>query len=372
MVKPTIQQVADRAEVSKATVSAVLNEKGTVRESTRERVLAAMREMDYRPSPSARRGGAPMGLRSVGFLIKEIDNPYYADIIAGAEEYLRERGYLLLTATSEGDYAMEQRIIDLFRGQEMVGLIVTPVLDAQADVSHIFELKRRSIPFVLLEEIRGLQANLVDVDNVQGAQRAVRHLIELGHQRIAHFAGPEYSLHSTQRIGGVRAAYSESSLIFSDSVIVSAGASLEDGYRTGLAYFGSLSAEERPTAITCYNDLVALGVCRALTELGIRIPDDVSVIGYDDLPLLDYVIPRLSSVKVPTREMGRAAAELLHDEIEHGTGRPPRKVYLEAQLVLRDSTTPPPVSGGRQRTPRVTAEGRTSRGPRLQVKGSPT
>jgi LacI family transcriptional regulator/LacI family repressor for deo operon, udp, cdd, tsx, nupC, and nupG len=294
-----------------------------------------------------------MALRSVGFLIKEIDNPYYADIIAGADEYLRERGYLLLTATSEGDYTMEQRITDLFRGQEIVGLIVTPVLDAQADVSHIFELKRRNIPFVLLEEIRGLQANLVDVDNVQGAQRAVRHLIELGHQRIAHFAGPEYSLHSAQRIGGVRAAYSESSLIFSDSVIVSAGASLEDGYRTGLAYFRSLSPDERPTAITCYNDLIALGLCRALAELEIRIPEDVSVIGYDDLPLLDYVTPRLSSVKVPTREMGRAAAEILHNEIENGTGRPPRKVYLEAQLVLRDSTTPPRAHGRQHRTATV-------------------
>lgn len=324
--------------MSKATVSAVLNDRATVRESTRERVLEVIRELNYRPSPAAQRRAGAGAVRSIGFLVKEIENPYYADIVAGAEEYLRERGYIVLLATSEGDFAAEQRITNFLRMQEIAGLMMTPVLGADTDLSHVFELKRRNIPFVLLEEIRGIQANLVDVDNVAGAKEAVDHLIELGHTRIAHLAGPEYSLHSEQRIDGVRAAYSESHLIFSREMIIPAGAALQDGYRAGLEYFRTCPADERPTAVTCYNDLVALGLLRALAELEIGVPDDVSVVGYDNLPVLDYLSPRLTSVSVPTREMGRIAAEILHEEIEKGGTSAPRKEYLEAELVVRDST----------------------------------
>ena len=346
-MKPTIQDVADQAGVSKATVSAVINDKDTVRESTRARVLEVIRELKYRPSPAARRRATPGTTRSIGFLIKEVDNPYYADIVAGARDFLHERGYIVLMATSEGDYATEQRITDFLRMQEIAGLIMTPVLDGNADLSHVFELKRRNISFVLLEEIRGIQANLVDVDNVEGAKSAVEHLIELGHTHIVHFGGPEYSLHSEQRIDGVRAAYSESHLVFSNRSVIRAGASLEDGYQTGLEYFRGRPESERPTAVTCYNDLVALGLCRALAELGIRVPDDVSVVGYDNLALLDYVVPRLTSVRVPTREMGRVAAEILHAEMDKGPGGPPRKAYLASELVIRESTRAPARSAAR-------------------------
>jgi LacI family transcriptional regulator len=341
VAKSTIQDVADRAGVSKATVSAVLNDKPTVKESTREHILEVIQQLNYRPSRSARQRSSSGTTRSVGFLVKEIENPYYAEIIAGAEEFLRQRGYLVLMATSEGQFTAEQRIINFLRGQEFDGLLMTPVLDDETDLSHLFELKRRNINFVLLEEIRGVQASLVDVDNVEGAKQAVQHLIGLGHTRIVHFAGPSYSLHSEQRVNGVRAAYSESHLVFSDDVIVSAGASLEDGYRAGLELFRDRPASQRPTAVTCYNDLVALGLCRALAELQIRIPQDLSVVGYDDLALLDYVSPPLTSIRVPTREMGRLAAEILHDSIEKGASRTPRKVFLRTELVIRGSTSPP-------------------------------
>lgn len=341
MAKPTIQDVADRAGVSKATVSAVLNDKPSVKESTREHVLEVIRQLSYRPSRAARQRGSTETTRSVSFLVKEIENPYYAEIVAGAEEFLRQRGYLVLMATSEGQFTAEQRIINFLRGQEFDGLLMTPVLDEETDLSHIFELKRRNINFVLLEEIRGVQASLVDVDNVQGSKQAVQHLIELGHSRIVHFAGPAYSLHSEQRVNGVRAAYSESHLVFSDHVVVPAGASLQDGYRAGLAYFRDRPAGQRPTAVTCYNDLVALGLCRALAELQLRIPHDLSVVGYDDLALLDYVSPALTSVRVPTREMGRLAAEMLHDAIENGAPLTPRKLFLRTELVIRGSTSSP-------------------------------
>jgi LacI family transcriptional regulator/LacI family repressor for deo operon, udp, cdd, tsx, nupC, and nupG len=280
-----------------------------------------------------------------------IRNPYYAEIITGAESYLRERGYITLVAASEGDFKAEQRIIDLFTVKDVDGILLTPVLDNETDLSHIFDLKRRNVRFVLLEEIRGLQANLVDVDNVEGAKSAVRHLIDLGHAHIVHFAGPQYSLHSEERVDGVRGAYSESRLVFSSSLVVPAGDSLDDGYRTGLRYFRDRQPEDRPTAVTCYNDLVALGLCRALEERGISVPGDVSVVGYDDLPLINYLSAgaRLTSVRVPKFEVGRTAAEILHREIETTTPGPPSKVYLHARLVVRESTAPPRNAGGRKR-----------------------
>ena len=343
MGRHTIQDVAELAGVSKATVSAVLNDKGTVRESTRAEVLAAIRQLNYRPRAAARRRAGAEDLRSVGFVQRDQGNPYYSEIIAGAESYLRERGYILLVAASDGDFKAEQRIINLFTQQDVDGILLTPVLDNETDLSHIFDLKRRNVRFVLLEEIRGIQANLVDVDNVEGPKAAARHLIDLGHVHIVHFAGPEYSLHSEERVQGVRSAYAESSLIFSDRLVVRAGDSLEAGYRSGLEYFRDLAAADRPTAVTCYNDLVALGLCRALEELGLHVPDDVSVVGYDDLKLLNYLssTSRLTSVRVPKFEVGRTAAEILHREIESATVGVPRKVYLQAQLVVRQTTAAP-------------------------------
>jgi LacI family transcriptional regulator/LacI family repressor for deo operon, udp, cdd, tsx, nupC, and nupG len=183
----------------------------------------------------------------------------------------------------------------------------------------------------------------VDVDNVHGAKQAVLHLMELGHHHIIHFAGPQYSLHSQERVDGVRSAYSESELVFSEGLVVPAGDSLENGYRTGLRFFSECAVEDRPTAVTCYNDLVALGLCRALEELGMRVPEDVSVVGYDDLKLLEYLsaASRLTSVRVPKFEVGRTAAEILHNQIQANKASPPRKVYLHAELVIRDTTTRP-------------------------------
>jgi DNA-binding LacI/PurR family transcriptional regulator len=111
-----------------------------------------------------------------------------------------------------------------------------------------------------------------------------------------------------------------------------------DGYTAARDYFRDRPAAQRPTGVTCYNDLVALGVCRALAELGVRVPHDVSVVGYDDVPLAEFVTPSLTSVRVPKREVGRIAAEILHHEIEHGPSATPQKVYLQAELVVRDST----------------------------------
>jgi LacI family transcriptional regulator len=334
---PTIDDVARQAGVSKATVSAVLNETGAVRVSTRDRVIAAIESMNYRPSRTPFRAPTRR-MRSVGILVKEIENPYYADIFSGARAALAGLNYSLLVVSSEGDYETERRAVEVLRDQEVDGLIVTPVFDEQADLSHLFELKRRDFPFVLLERIRGVPASIVDIDNVEASRRAVDYLIELGHTRIVHFAGPPYSMHSVEREDGVRRAFGASALRFTDDAIVATGAHLEEGYRTGLTVFSERRGDARPTAVTCYNDLVAIGLLRALSELGLRVPDDVSVVGYDDIPILPYLPIPLTTVRVPRFRMGQIAAEMLIRQMTSRETQTLEKVVLEGELIVRGSS----------------------------------
>lgn len=336
--RPTINDVAREAGVSKATVSAVLNARDTVRDSTRQHVQEIMERMNYRPSRPARLRSVNRNRRSIGLVIKEMDNPYYTEIMAGALAEGRKHGYTVLVTSSEGAYETEREVVELLCDQGVDGLLVTPVLTEDSDLSHLFELKRRKVPFVLLEEVQGVPASLIDIDNAKAMQAVVRSLLADGHTRLVHFAGPAYSSHTQERIRGMERAFSGSHLAFSDSMILPAGAHLEDGYRAALQYFGALPPAQRATAVTCYNDLVALGVMRALAELGIEVPRDVSVVGYDDLSILEYLPTSLSSVHVPKYEMGQRAAQLLIRHIESRRELPRHKLHLDATFVARGST----------------------------------
>jgi LacI family transcriptional regulator len=341
MKNTTIEDVADHADVSKSTVSAVINDRDVVKDATRQRVLDAIDALNYRPRGSARRGfQSPLG-QSFGFVIKESDNPYYAEIQGGIQEVATKEGYLTFVCSSEGRFDDEKQIVKQFSNKDLDGLIITPILNAETDLSHIFELKRNNIPFVLLEDVQGIRAPLIDIDNVRASCRAVEHLIEFGHERIVHFAGPEYSKHSNERLEGVRRAFSRSPLIFSDKNVVRVGDSWKEGYEKAQKYFSEESPSEKPTAITCYNDLVALGALKGLNEMGWDVPEDVSVVGFDDLNLLDYVSIPLTTIHVPKREMGQKAAKLLLRQIQ-GTGtKPPQRISLDAELVVRSTTAAP-------------------------------
>ena len=337
MSNVTIHDVAERAGVSIGTVSAVINRKQTVGNATRRKVEQAIDELNYRPSAAARRRLQPAQEKSIGLVIKEVNNPYFADIIIGVQEAAAEQGYGVLVVSSERTYKLEQNLVDLLVAKDVEGLIINPLLDEDADLSHLFELKRRNIPMVLLESVRGMQASMVDVDNVGASKNAVMHLIERGHTRIVHLAGPRYSMHSDERIEGVRRAFSGQRFVFDDDDIIHAGARLEDGYRAGLQYFRERT-HDRPTAVTCYNDLVALGLMRALREIGLNVPDDVSVIGYDDIEMASYASVPLTTVRVPKRQIGRTSTEILIRHIEALDAGTIEKVSLKAQLIVRAST----------------------------------
>ncbi len=345
MAKVTIQDVARSAGVSVGTVSAVLNNYEHVREATRLKVQSAVSRLNYTPNGAARelrlqQQGAPPGALRIGMLVKEFDNPFYAEVILGARRLVNEQGGALFLTSSEGAHEEEHRLIDLFRESRLNGMIIAPLLGERADFGRLFELQREQFPFVLLGEVRGLPVSMVTVDNLQASRDAVQYLIRNGHTRIVHFAGPAYSAQSWYRAQGFMRGFSESHLVFEEQFILPAGDHLEDGYRAALAYFKGRPPDERPTAVTCFNDLVAFGVMRALHEIGLPVPEAVSVIGYDDIEFAKYQRPPLTTVRTPSGEMGRIAAELLLRQIQDPQHTEPEKRVVPASFVLRSSTRP--------------------------------
>ena len=337
----TIHDVAILSGYSIGTVSAVINRKETVSKGTRRKVLQAISDLQYRPSAAARRRLQPTMEKSIGLIVKEINNPYFADIISGSQEAARELGYNVLVAHTDRSYEFEQQVAELLVAKDVDGLIINPLLSEESDLSHLFEIRRNNIPLVLIEGVRGMQASTVDVDNVAAEKEAVDYLIGLGHERIGHFAGPRYSQHSEERVEGVRRAHSAHRLAIGDEDIVYAGSSLEDGYNTARDYFEGRDREDCPSAVTCYNDLVAIGVLRALRELGLRVPEDVSVIGFDDIEVVSYLAVPLTTVRIPRYEIGQRATRLLIETAEAEDPSPTQKVMLDADLVVRDSTAAP-------------------------------
>ena len=341
--RPTLADVAQEAGVSTGTVSAVVNRKPTVAPDTRELVLGVIDRMGYRPpyaaAPAAETGGN--GVRppqTVTVIVRELDNPYYAEVLLGARGALAARGYKMSAMSSEGDFAEEGSIIRACRSQAVRGLVVAPVVHAEADLTHLFQLKRAGFPFVLLGEVAGLQAPAVHVDGVEAAEQAVAHLVALGHRRIVHLAGPGYTPTTRDRVVGVRQAFGSSPLVFTPDAVVEAGAHFGDGYRATRDLFAARTGADRPTALFAFNDLVAMGALRALAEAGLDVPGDVSVVGFDDIPAAAYLSVPLTTVRVPKREVGARAADLLLDRI--GGGGAAERVALPSSLVVRASTRP--------------------------------
>ncbi len=340
MKKVTIGDVAKRAEVSIGTVSAVLNEKNTVKPETRKIVLSTMKELNYRPHGSARNlKNADAYSDSIGLLVRELDNPFYTAIALSVMEYAKSKGYLVVIASSEGDHTYEEKITHGFSGKDIKGAIIAPVLEGTTEIEHLFRLRMINFPFVLLENVKGIQANVVSIDNIKAMKESMKYLMDNGHSKIIHFAGPNHASHTFERIDGFRRAFSESHFAFSSDMIISTGAHLEDGYKKCLEYFRGRNREDFPTAIVCYNDLVALGVLAALREMKIKIPDDISVVGNDDIPFSRHVPVQLTTIRAPMFELGRKATEILINNIEAHKPLPIENIVLDAEFIVRQSTT---------------------------------
>ena len=339
----TITDVADAAGVSKATVSAVLNDRPNVGSDTRERVRGVIDRMNYRPRASARLQRTGRTSPAVGLVVKEIANPYYAEIVAAVRAEAAERGYLVVVCDTGGSAAEEAKCCRVLREHGVEGVVISPVRGDGADFAHLFDLRRERFPFVLLGSVVGIQAPTVSIDSQASAKSAARHLLDAGYERVVHFAGPAYSQHSRERVEGVRAAYSETAHAFDPSFVVEAGASMADGHRAAAAFFVDYDGP-RPLGVTCYNDLVALGVWQAAAEAGLSVPGDVALVGHDDLELARRLPLGLSSVHSPNAELGRRAAALLFDALDGDAPAAPEHVVLDTHLVVRASS--PPVAAG--------------------------
>jgi DNA-binding LacI/PurR family transcriptional regulator len=211
-------------------------------------------------------------------------------------------------------------------------------VEGTAEIEHLFKLKMINYPFVLLEDVKGIQANVVAIDNKKAIKRAVKYLIDSGHKKIVHFAGPPQSSHTQERMEGFRYAFSESTLVFSNDMIISVGSHFDECFNKSLDYFKKRKRDNYPTAIVCFNDQQALAVMLALKELKIRVPDDISIIGNDDIYYAKmYPIP-LTTIRAPQQEIGIMAAEILIRNIESPTILPIERVILETEFIVRQSS----------------------------------
>jgi LacI family transcriptional regulator len=332
--KVTIDDVARLAGVSKSTVSFVLNNRPSISLETRDRVRDVIRKLNYQPNQIARSLSSRQ-TRSIGLVVKQIDNPYFTKVMRGVFEFFSGCGYTVLLGSSELQPERERTSVEALLRQRVDGLILSPLQGADADLSHLTAVSQEQVPLVLLEKVANVSANVVDIRNEAAAYKAVSFLIGLGHRRIAYYAGPDYSMHNRERAAGFQRAMLENGLPAPSSSVRQAGVYLADGYAAARAQFSAPG--ERPTAVFCFNDLVAIGVMNALIELGIRIPDDVSVIGFDDIEFCGSVRVPLSSIRVPAFEMGKAAAEMLMNQIGKTGPAERRTVELEATLIPRAS-----------------------------------
>jgi DNA-binding LacI/PurR family transcriptional regulator len=338
MKKITIEDVAKRADVSKGTVSAVINAKNTVKPETRDYILKVMKELNFRPKGVARNlknGGQD---KSIGIIIKDLNYPFYTQIATGVKDYANEKGYSVIVASSENDHECEKKLSHLFSTKDIKGIIIAPIVEGLAEIEHLFKLKMINYPFVLLEDVKGIQANVVAIDNLKAIKTAVTYLIKNGHTKIVHFAGPPNSSHTQERIEGFRHAFSESPLVFKNDMIISVGSHYEESYAKTIDYFKNKKREDYPSAIVCFNDQQALAVMTVLKEFNLSVPDDISIIGNDDIYYAKiYPVP-LTTIRAPQNEIGQRAAEILIKNIEAPSLIPNEKVVLETEFIIRQST----------------------------------
>ena len=332
----TLRDVANAAGVHPATASRALNP-GTrllVSEETARRVSEAAERLGYRPNPVARSLRTRRS-HTIGVLIPDLNNPLFPPIVRGIEDRLAERGYVALIGNTDADQAKERLVFDQMRARHVDGFVLATAITGSPILAEAAE---GDIPVVLMNRTaQDYPFSSVSVDNEQGVRAAVAHLVSLGHTKIGHIAGPQDASTGAARLRGFRAGMAAHKLPVTDGQVVYASAySLEEGTDRGKELLG---AGGDLTAIVAGNDMLAVGCYGALDELGLRCPEDVSVIGFNDMPFIDRLRPPLSSVRFPHYQLGTEAATLLIERID-AKDSPVKILFLAPELVARGSTVP--------------------------------
>lgn len=327
----TIRDVAKRAGVSASTVSRVLNHTTGVRETTRKQVEEAIRAMGYSPNHLARslsRGYT----RTVGVVLPDISNPFFPVLARGISDVASCQGYTVILCNSDGDATQEEASVMTLLERHVDGIIFVA---GHENSSAFIRRACATVPVVTVDrEIEGLPCDTVTVDNFKGTYEVTRHLLQIGHVRVAFITGPLYLSTARKRLEGFRQALKDAG-IYDDPPILHGDFKYDTGYSLAREL---IRLKCGATAVIASNDLMAIGVVRCLQNAGFSVPDDVAVAGFDDIFVASMIQPALTTVAQPAYRMGALAAEMLLRRISGDAGAEPASVVLEPVLVVREST----------------------------------
>ncbi len=331
---PSVKDVARSAGVSLGTVSNVMNRPEVVSPSTRERVERAMAELGFVRNESARQLRAGTS-RTLAYVMLDGSNPFFHDVAQGIELAAEEADLSLFICNSNGRAEREEVHLDRLLQQRVQGILVTPV---NPDAAHLVEISRRGIPVVIVDRVGagGLFCS-VAVDDVLGGRIAVEHLAEQGHTKVAVVGGPESIGQVRERVEGARQIWAELGLPPDDlTYLPTAALTVAEGRSAGERLAG-ISGRRRPTAAFCANDLLALGLLQQSIGAGLRVPEELAIVGFDDIEFAAAAAVPLTSVRQPRQELGRAAAALVIDEATN-PDHVHRQPLFMPELVARAST----------------------------------
>ena len=353
----SIREVAAHAGVSVGTVSNVLNRPDIVAQHTRDRVNAAIKALGFVRNESARQLRAGRS-RTIGLVVLDVANPFFTDVARGVEDEASMSGLSVILCNSDEQLPKETRYLELLEEHRVQGILITPVAGAD---ERLARLQRRGTPVILVDSRSSSRSQCsVAVDDVLGGDVALSHLLDGGHERIAFVGGPLSLRQVADRLEGATRALQRAGGTADDLLMIETAAlTVSAGQRAGAAIAG-LSARERPTAVFCANDLVALGLLQEMTRYRIRVPDDLAIVGYDDIEFAAAAAVPLSSVRQPRHQIGRTAAQLLLEESLGTDGHQHREVIFQPELEVRRSsqprTAPVPARAGPAGPPPLSAE----------------
>jgi LacI family transcriptional regulator len=320
----TIKDIADKAGVSYATVSRALNGKYGVRPSTRERVLAVARRMGYRPNAIAR-GLVTRRTMTLGLVVPDIKNPFFPEIAGGVEDAARDAGFGVLLCNSNWQKASEREYVALLAGRRVEGIILAPISRVEDPFA---DRPMAELPVVFVASTpHGTTRSYVVIDNVRGALLATRRLLDAGRAPVA-FIGSLESAYD-ERFAGYRQALEEHGMPGEERYVRFGDMRQESGHRL---FLRMIEDGDRPRSVFAENDLMALGCLQAARECGLRVPEDIAIVGFDDIPFASFPEVQLTTIRQPTYDMGRMAVDIL---LGSASAARARQVVLEPQLVVR-------------------------------------
>lgn len=338
----TLRDVARTAGVSISTVSCVINRTKFVSPELARRVEEAIKALNYRPNTLAR-GLRTNETRTLGLVMSDITNLYFAELARGVEDRAERGGYTVFLCNTDADPRREATYVQRLLGQKVDGIIFTSV---RQDDTPVRRLAEDGFPMVLINRrIHGVETDYVGTDNVRGAARATEYLISLGHTRIGFISGSAYSSASVDRREGYIQTLAKAGLPLDEELIQEGDLRQREGYA---ATRRLLSLPNPPTAIFAGNDLMALGAMEVAAEMGRQVPEDLSLVGYDDNQVAALPGVQLTTVRQPAYEMGQLAAEILLEKLKLNSAKDwtPRHILLRSELVVRRTTAPPRMRKG--------------------------